>query len=169
MYFGIATFPQKETQDIANSYRKRYDPRYALIPPHITLKERFELNEDQIEEATNALEQIAKQTAPFTIQINKVSHFHPTSPTLYFAIEDGGELKKLHTRLLSPFESHDLPYDFIPHITIGQQMEDVELHDVYSMLRLKEFNLTSNIDRFQLMYQLDNGSWTIYQTFLLKG
>ena len=42
MYFGIATFPEKEVQDIANSYRKRYDPHYSLIPPHITLKEKFE-------------------------------------------------------------------------------------------------------------------------------
>lgn len=169
MYFGIATFPQKEVQDIANSYRKRYDPRYSLIPPHITLKEKFILHEDQIDYAVKELDRIASETAPFTIHIHKVNHFHPTSPTLYFAIEDGTALKELHKRISEPFEQTVLPYDYIPHVTIGQQMEEEELHDVYSSLRLKKLNLTSKIDRFQLMYQLENGSWTIYQTFLLTG
>jgi 2'-5' RNA ligase len=169
MFFGIATFPQKHVQDIANSYRKRYDPRYALIPPHITLKERFPMQETHITRAADALEQIAQTTAPFTIQISKVSHFHPTSATLYLVIEDAGELTQLHQQISKPFEPKELPYDYIPHITIGQQMEGQELHDVYSMLRLKLFSLQSTIDRFHLMYQLENDSWTIYQTFLLRG
>lgn len=169
MYYGIATFPKKEVQDLANSYRKRYDPRYSLIPPHITLREKFLLPADQLEEATSDLEKIADQTAPFTIHIRKVSHFHPTSPTLYLAIENEAPLKELHNKIQQPFEPQNLPYDYIPHITIGQQMDEGELHDVYSSLRLKRFDLSTLIDRFHLMYQLENGSWTIYQTFLLKG
>ena len=60
MYFGIATFPAKEVQDFANSYRKRYDPHYTLIPPHITLKERFELEQEKVNQLTQELERIAK-------------------------------------------------------------------------------------------------------------
>lgn len=38
MYYGIVAFPQKHVQDKVNALRKRYDPHYSLIPPHITLK-----------------------------------------------------------------------------------------------------------------------------------
>ena len=30
MKYGIVAFPSKKVQDFANSYRKRYDPHYAL-------------------------------------------------------------------------------------------------------------------------------------------
>ncbi|EPR29472.1 2'-5' RNA ligase [Geobacillus sp. WSUCF1] len=48
MKYGIVIFPPKRIQDFANSYRKRYDSHYALIPPHITLKYPFEADEEQI-------------------------------------------------------------------------------------------------------------------------
>jgi len=169
MYFGIATFPNKEVQDFANSYRKRYDPHYSLIPPHITLKERFELDQDQVDQLTRDLEQIAKNIHAFTIEITKFKHFHPTSPTLYLAIEEGAShLTELHKQIDALFELKQSPYDYIPHLTVGQKMDEEELHDVYSSLRQKRFHLTSTIDRFHLMYQLENQSWTIYQSFLLQ-
>lgn len=169
MYFGIATFPEKEVQDIANSYRKRYDPHYSLIPPHITLKERFELDQNQVDSLTQKLDQIAGSIGPFTIDITKIKHFHPTSPTLYLAIEEGSShLTEIHKRIKVLFDFQQMPYDYIPHLTIGQRMDEEELHDVYSSLRSKRFDLKSKIDRFHLMYQLENRSWTIYQTFLLK-
>lgn len=168
MYFGIATFPHKEIQDVANSYRKRYDPHYSLIPPHITLKERFYLDQSKINEVSQELEQLANKMNPFTIEITKIKHFHPTSPTLYLAIEQGSSLlTELHNQIEGLFNSGKMPYDYIPHLTIGQKMDEEELHDVYSSLRLKRFQLSSVIDRFHLMYQLENRSWTIYQSFLL--
>ncbi len=39
MKFGVVIFPSKKLQDLANSYRKRYDSHYALIPPHLNVKE----------------------------------------------------------------------------------------------------------------------------------
>ena len=43
MKFGVVIFPSKKLQDLANSYRKRYDPHYSLITPHLTLKEDLKL------------------------------------------------------------------------------------------------------------------------------
>lgn len=170
MYFGIATFPEKEVQDFANSYRKRYDPKYSLIPPHITLKERFELEQHQVDQLVQDLEQIAQNVPAFTIEITKFKHFHPTSPTLYLAIEEGAsQLTELHKQIENLRSFSKSPYDYIPHLTVGQQMDEEELHDVYSSLRKKRVHLKSKIDRFHLMYQLENQSWTIYQSFLLQN
>ena len=46
MKYAISIFPSKKLQDIANSYRKRFDKKYSLIPPHITLKKTFDASED---------------------------------------------------------------------------------------------------------------------------
>lgn len=167
MYFGIAVFPQKSVQDIVNSYRKRYDPHYSLIPPHITLKEKFDLPEEKVDEAAEKLESISKQFKAFTIKFHKVSHFHPTSNTIYLAIENSEPLIQLHNRIKDVFEPVDSPYDYIPHLTIGQKMSDDELHDVYGSLRMRNFELETKIDRFHLLYQLENGVWNIYQSFQL--
>lgn len=168
MHYGIAIFPQKQIQDLINSYRKRYDPHYTLIPPHITLREKFALPEDRLEETTKRLEAIAQQNKPFTIHFHKVSHFHPTSHTIYLAIKDPEPLESLHNQIKDSLDPLPSRYDYIPHLTIGQKMSEEELHDVYGTLRLRQFELETKVDRFHLLYQLENGSWSIYQTFLLK-
>ncbi|MBD1371246.1 2'-5' RNA ligase family protein [Hazenella sp. IB182357] len=168
MDFGIAAFPQKSVQDKINSYRKRYDAHYSLIPPHITLRDKFELKEDQLEDAVLCLEKIAKETSCFKLNFNKVSHFYPTSNTIYLAIDNPTPLIELHDRIDQEFGSVQKPYEYQPHLTIGQKMEEQELHDVYGRLRMNSFDLETEITRFHLMYQLENEAWNIYQTFLLS-
>ncbi|MBA4493291.1 2'-5' RNA ligase family protein [Paenactinomyces guangxiensis] len=167
MDYGIVVFPQKAVQDIINSYRKRYDPHYSLIPPHITLKEKFELSEENLDEAVAKLDRIAQEVKRFSIKFHKVSHFYPTSNTIYLAIQNSDPLIELHNKIKDAFGKDETPYDFIPHLTIGQKMSEDELHDVYGSLRMRTFELETKIDRFHLMYQLENKSWTVYQSFLL--
>lgn len=59
MKVGVAIFPSKKLQDIANSYRKRYDSQYALIPPHITLKAAFQSDDQQLPIIAEELGKIA--------------------------------------------------------------------------------------------------------------
>uniref|UniRef100_A0A4Y8PQH8 2'-5' RNA ligase superfamily protein n=1 Tax=Paenibacillus athensensis TaxID=1967502 RepID=A0A4Y8PQH8_9BACL len=61
------------------------------------------------------------------------------------------------------------PYHYTPHLTIGQQMGDDELHDVLASLKQRKLDLTTRIDRVHLLYQTDNSAWTVHQTFLLRG
>ncbi|EGL83574.1 Phosphoesterase HXTX [Caldalkalibacillus thermarum TA2.A1] len=167
MNLGIAIFPPKNIQDLANSFRKRYDPRYSLIAPHITIKEAFEANEDQLPEIVQYLRQVAQETEPIPLHIYKVSHFHPTNNVLYLAIKEEPLLTALHNKLHEPPLMHERKYPFVPHITIGQEMSDDELHDVYGRLRMKTFEFTFTATRFHLLYQLENEAWTTYETFLL--
>src|SRR5699024_3657769 len=57
-------------------------------------------------------------------------------------------------------------YNFVPHITIAQKLVEDEHSDVFGSLRMKKIALEDTVDRFQLMYQLDNQSWTVYETFV---
>ncbi|MFD1017891.1 YjcG family protein [Thalassobacillus hwangdonensis] len=167
MKYGIAIFPSKKMQDVANSYRKRYDPHYALIPPHITLKEAFEAEEEEMADIVGELKQIAKDTKPFDIRIEKVSSFTPVTNTIYLKVEPDEEIFNLNEKLHSGNLPDNKEYAYVPHITIAQKLSYDEYSDVYGSLSMLKFDITEKVDRFQLLYQLENGSWTVHETFVL--
>lgn len=166
MNYGIAIFPTKQIQDEANSYRKRYDPHYALIPPHITLKEQFEASDALIDELVTELKRIANDTDPFTININKVSTFAPVTNTIYLKVEPIQELIDLQEKMHQGSFPENQEFSFVPHITIAQKLVEDEYSDVFGSLKMRQFKLEDEIDRFQLLYQLENGSWTVFETFV---
>lgn len=166
MKYGIAIFPSKEIQDEANAFRKRYDPRYTQIPPHITLKSTFEMDIPSRDNMVNELKSIANEMEPFTIQITKVRSFAPVTNTIYFKVEPTPELTSLHKKLHMGTFPVDREHSFVPHITIAQDLVEDEFSDIYGSLRMKEVQFEDTVDRFQLCYQLENGSWTVYETFV---
>ncbi|MGV3463840.1 MAG: YjcG family protein [Heyndrickxia sp.] len=167
MKYGIVMFPSKKLQDLANSYRKRYDPHYALIPPHLTLKAAFELSDGEMEEYSKKLKQIAKNHQAVRLSISKVSSFQPVNNTIYFKVEPTSELQDLQKDLTETLPDSETDYAFVPHITIGQKLSSDEHSDVYGQLRMLGIDHEEVINRFHLLYQLDNESWTVYETYLL--
>jgi 2'-5' RNA ligase len=168
MYYGIVIFPGREIQQLANSYRKRYDPHYPLIPPHLTLKERFEIqSEEKLAEIVEQIGKIAESIQPFNITVTKISTFYPANNTIYLNVENHSSLTKLFEKLHEGILKTERPYGFVPHITIAQKLTVDELHDIYGSLKMLEVKRESRVDRIHLLYQLDDGTWTVYQTFLL--
>jgi 2'-5' RNA ligase len=167
MKFGVVIFPSKKLQDLVNSYRKRYDPHYALIPPHLTIKNAFEATEVDAKDLADKLRQIASNTNPFTLKTSKISSFQPVNNVIYFKIDPTEELTALHSDINHEFGGQNSEYAFVPHITIGQNLSNDEHSDVYGSLRMTKVNYEEKVDRFHLLYQLENGSWTVYETFRL--
>ncbi|WP_409304693.1 YjcG family protein [Peribacillus sp. SCS-155] len=168
MKYGVAIFPSKKLQDVANSYRKRYDPHYSLIPPHLTLKGPFEATETEMKSISNKLKKIASGAQPFQLKVLKASSFQPVNNTIYLKVESTPELESLHKDLHNGEYFNDKSdYSFVPHITIGQKLSDDEHSDVFGQLRMLNMTHEEEVDRFHLMYQLENGSWTVYETFHL--
>ena len=166
MKYGIAIFPGKDLQDLANSLRKGYDPKYALIPPHITLIGDFEANNEEIEEISKKLATIASHYHSIPIKVTKVSSFKPVSNVVYLKIEPSTDLEHLHQELISTLAVNP-EHPFVPHITLGQNLSSDEHLDLYSNLRMQNYNFEETADRFHLLYELENGSWTVYETFRL--
>jgi 2'-5' RNA ligase len=167
MLYSIVVFPSSQVQEVANSYRKRYDPSYALIPPYIRLKEAFELEEARLPELIEHLEQVASTTNRFPVRFHRVSTFHPTNNVIFLAVQDKEPFLKLHEKIVQRFPEKET-YAFVPHLTIGRDLSDDELRDVTSQLSMVKFDLECEVDRFHLIYQLEDGIWSTYQTFLLK-
>ncbi|MFC0271895.1 YjcG family protein [Metabacillus herbersteinensis] len=168
MKFGIILFPSKKLQDLVNSYRKRYDPHYALIAPHITLKTVFEATEDEVKEIAQDLRRIAKNAERIKISIQKFSSFSPVNNTIYLKVEPTDKLSELHAILHKGALESQPEFSFVPHITVGQKLSDDEHSDVLGSLKMLDTKHEETIDRFHLLYQLENGSWTVYETFLLE-
>jgi len=166
MKYGIVIFPSKKLQDLANSYRKRYDPHYALIPPHLTLKEAFNTDLDA-DNLTDKLEEISQKYEPFNLKIHKVSSFQPITNTIYFKAENNDTLTNLHHDCYKQLPGGEPSHPFVPHVTIAQKLSNDEHSDVYGSLRMLGIEHEEIIDRFHLVYQLENDSWSVYETFRL--
>ncbi|MEH7417921.1 YjcG family protein [Neobacillus drentensis] len=167
MKFGVVIFPSKKLQDEVNSYRKRYDPHYSLIPPHLTLKSAFEATEEDVKNFADKLRKVAGKTGPFSLKTTKVSSFKPVNNVIYFKVEPSNELNTLHSEINNELDVEKNEYAFVPHITIGQKLSNDEHSDIYGSLRMTNINHEETIDRFHLLYQLENGTWTVYETFRL--
>lgn len=168
--YGIVLFPSKPFQDVANGYRRRYDAHYANIPPHITVKERFSLTDEALPTVISALREIATQCPPIEIDVYKVDTFFPQSTTIYYKLKENAHLTWLNEKLYEePFPTDRAHSVFIPHITIAQKLQQAEHDDIVGQLKMSNVSHQETIDHIQLLYQLDNESWTVYETFILQG
>lgn len=168
MKYSVVVFPSSNVQEVANSYRKRYDPTYSLIPPYIRLKEAFELAEEELPKLVEHLEKVANTTTAFSVHFHRVSTFHPTNNVIYFGIQDKEPFIALHQKIMEFFGSEKERYAFVPHLTIGRDLTDDELKDVVGRLSMVKIDMSTLVDRFHLVYQLDDGTCSVYQTFLLQ-
>jgi len=169
MRYGIALFPSKALQESVNSYRKRYDTHYALIPPHITVKEPFELRDNELDHFIDQLDKVRKGIGPVHVVVNRIRSFQPVNNVIYLRVDDDPALTELHERLHGSDFPDTKSYNFVPHITIAQDLSDIEHVDIYDRLKMIQFYHEETIHDFHLLYQGDNGAWKIYQTFNLEG
>ena len=169
MKYGIVAFPSKKLQDLANTYRKRYDPHYAQITPHMTLKDSFDATEEDIQSIVKQLDELTANYAPLTIHASRISSFFPTTNAIYFRIEPTEQLVAFNEAIQEKVPFGEPKHVFVPHITIAQKMTDSEHDDIFGQLRMTGVDEKDTIDRIHLLYQLEDGSWTTYETFRLTG
>lgn len=169
MKYGIVAFPSKKLQDLANTYRKRYDPHYALITPHLTLKDAFEADDKQIADISQKLHEVTATIAPVDIHASRISSFYPTTNAIYFRVEPTEQLAALRVAVQETINIGETKHVFVPHITIGQKLSDAEHDDIIGQLRMTGVDEQDTIDRIHLLYQLEDGSWTTHETFKLSG
>lgn len=168
MKYGIAIFPSKTLQDKANSYRKRYDTNYSLIAPHVTIKAAFEASDAEIKNIEQKIEDVVTHFDPMVLKVLKASTFQPVSNTIYFKVEPSIELEGLYNAFnQEEFAGAPSPYNFVPHITIGQNLSINEHSDVLGQLSMLDLTHQEVISEIQLMKQNEQGTWNVYKTYKL--
>ncbi len=114
---AVVYFP-KINLDKVNSFREKYDPKWHIIPPHITLVSPIsDVTEKQL---TKHVENIAEDIQPFSIHL--IGLTKTSDGCLFLLVKEGKEkIANLHHRLYSGILDSYIPTDlpFIPHITLG--------------------------------------------------
>lgn len=169
MKLGIVLYPSKSYQDEINQYRKRYDSHYALITPHITIKEAFEVEDEALKNVTEKLKSVAASVDPVEINVEKVSDFAPTQNVIYLKVTPNDNLVKLYELLNDGSFYGQNEYPFIPHFTIGQGFSSQEFEDLKGQLSMTDVTHAEVIDKLSLCYQLENDTWNVLETFTLGG
>lgn len=135
---AIHIFPELEQVDLIQSIRKKYDPLYTCIPPHITLVFPFE------SEITNTdlyrhVKQAVTGFQPFTIRLEEITasngHF------LFLNVKQGNDQiialhDKLYTGPLATYRSY--MHTYLPHLTVGRLNHEQDL--VEALKDTRSFN-----------------------------
>jgi 2'-5' RNA ligase len=118
MQHAVVIFPQIPTSDI-DAIRKRFDPQYGRIAPHITLvfPTSASLPSEQLSEH---LRQVASTWVPFPIRLHGIRR--ESVHWLVLDVPEGADqIRALHDELytgpLAGSMRRDIPYT--PHLTLG--------------------------------------------------
>ena len=116
----------------------------------------------------NQVQQIAHGVEPFTIHVTKAKSFHPANNTIYLKVEPTPELEQLNQALNNEeFFGENSEVTYIPHLTIAQEISNDEHLDLLGQLTNLNLSHQETVDRIHLLYQLEDGIWTVYETFRL--
>jgi 2'-5' RNA ligase len=129
--YAVVYFPKNDLKQIQD-FRKKYDPQWEIIDPHITLV--FPFSDLPEEAIINHVENIVGTIKPFEIQLKGL--MKSFDHCLFLLVQEGKEhIMGLHDQLYKDsFTSYlraDIP--FVPHMTIGYfaTKEDQLKKDLY--------------------------------------
>lgn len=97
--------------------RKKYDPTFDMIGPHITLVFPFpDVQRDKIVEHVSSIAKISK---PFDFRLHGLRKSNDN--WLFLTVDEGRDkIIKLHDKLYTSFLKKHLRAGFIPHVGIGK-------------------------------------------------
>lgn len=127
---SILLFPQFENAALIEEIRKKYDPLYKFIRPHITLVFPFE-SEYLQDEIDVHIRSKLKGIKPFEVIMSEITG--TVNNDLFLNVKKGNdEIIRIHdllyTDILEPFR--DRRYTYTPHITVGRFADKEDLTNV---------------------------------------
>ena len=126
-------FPVFENMDIIEGLRKKYDPLYGLVQPHITLVFPFESELSQADIGA-AIESALAQFSTFSIELNGLAQLERW---MFFNVTKGEDMiAKIHEALYAESFSQFKPSwlkQYTPHLTVGQFGSAHEAQKAYEM------------------------------------
>ncbi|SYW20966.1 2'-5' RNA ligase family protein [Oenococcus oeni] len=158
MLRSILIFPQFANSSEINLIRKRIDPLYKNIRPHVSLVFPFDspISDDHLITLT---QDTLKKVDRFKIELKHLSG-DLRGGYLWFEVGQGQkQIEIIHDSLyknleLSVFLRKDIPY--IPHLTVGQQLRGAQVEKLVQQLNKKNFLFESEIKSVSIEHILPN-------------
>ncbi|VYU48500.1 hypothetical protein [Staphylococcus simulans] len=169
MILGLALIPSKTFREKIDAYRKRYDERYAQIPPHITIKDSFEVEDNDFDSVKEDIQSRIEGIAPLHIHATKASNFAPVNNVIYFKVEKTPELEELDNRFNNGDFYGQPEHSFVPHFTIAQGLTSQEFKDIFGQVKLAGIDYEETISELTLLkYNNEADKWETIDTFSFK-
>lgn len=169
MILGLALIPSKTFREKIDAYRKRYDERYAQIPPHITIKDSFEVEDNDFDRVKEDIQSRIEGIAPLHIHATKASNFAPVNNVIYFKVEKTPELEELDNRFNNGDFCGQPEHSFVPHFTIAQGLTSQEFEDIFGQVKLAGIDYEETISELTLLkYNDEADKWETIDTFSFK-
>ncbi len=133
--YALVAYLSGPLGDLVNSLRSQLNPHHADLLAHITVlpPRPLVISEDAaIEEAQERCD----EWEPFEIEIGAPANFLPVNGVVYLRVAIGAEqMCKLHQALHQGHLAAPEPYDYVPHITVAQEMTDQDTAKVQERVR----------------------------------
>lgn len=132
----IMIFPQFSNQEIINEIRKKYDPLYNLVSPHITLVFPFKSSMPN-EILSQKLEECLKETVSFSLVLQGISRQKDVYGNYIFLnVKKGSrEIVEIHNSLYKDIFGEPCDWPYVPHMTIGNLDSADKMEQAYDSIK----------------------------------
>ena len=162
MKYAVVIYPELEDASKIQELRRKNDPYFNVIAPHITLV--FPVPEMDRDAIVNHVTEILRDFAPFNIRLKGLTKSFDN--WLFLCVEEGNEkIIELHDRLYTGMLEKHLRTDiqYIPHIGLGLFETDKEYRIAESRARTLNLDYESRIRSIYIIHLKDDLSeidWT---------
>jgi 2'-5' RNA ligase len=156
----VLPVPQPAALEIDGLRRACGEGMLDRVRPHVTLVPPVNVREDELSVALALLGAAAADARPFTVELGPPATFVPDTPVLYLRVGgDGGaldRLRRLRDRIFVPPFERALTWDFVPHVTVADELTAERLDAAVGVLA--DYQTTVAFDRVHLLEEQRNAT-----------
>lgn len=162
---GVAIeVPQPYAKDLQAWRRRLGDPAAMRVPPHVTLLPPTGIPNERLPVVEEHLRRIAAGEQPFRITLRGTGTFRPVSPVTFVQLAAGiSHCERLESRVRSGPLYRDIKFNYHPHVTVAQDVDEAALERGF--VELKDFEAAFEVWGFTLYEEGPDKVWRPQRDF----
>ncbi len=157
----VLLVPQPLATQIDGLRRALGDGAYGRIPPHVTLVPPVNVPERELPTAFAAVRRAAAAVDPLELVIGPAETFQPVNPVAYLAVRGApaqlDALAALREACLEGPLDRPQQHDFVPHVTVADQLGSARLDAVGTVL--SDFEVGVTFDAVHVLAEQPGRVW----------
>ncbi len=144
-------------------WRRAHDPNSDVVPPHITVAYPPFVPEEQWPGVRLAVRQCLSRFHPFQILLHGLGTFETDHYVLWLRVEDEGQLSRIRAALMHCLPQYvpALPFDYVPHVTIGIFESRSDMDKVQEVVRPNMKPQRFTVRRLTYLSPDQRGVWSV--------
>ena len=162
---GVAIeVPQPYGGQLQRWRQKLGDPEAMRVPPHVTLLPPTGIPTERLAVVEEHLRRIAAEESAFAITLRGTGTFRPVSPVTFVQLAAGiSDCERLESRVRSGPLFRELKFNYHPHVTVAQDVDDEALE--HGFTELASYAATFEVWGFTLFEEGKDKVWRPQRDF----